>query len=211
MSNEVTQGVISKALDLAYEKALDPGVPGLDSAHELAQDYLDGDGTLKQQMDRLIRWQNAKCATAGFVTGLGGLLTLPVAIPANLGSVLFVQVRMIAAIAIMGGHDPHNDRVQTMVYVCLLGNAGNEVLKQAGIQVGTKLATKAIKKISFEVIKEINRKVGFRLLTKFGEKGVINLGKAVPLVGGVVCGSLDALATDSVGNAARRTFVAGGG
>ncbi len=206
MSDE--QHTIMKALDWAYDQALDTKIPGLDSAHKLAKEYLNRDGTLEQKVNQLIRWQNAKCATSGFITGLGGVLTLPIAIPANLSSVLFVQIRMIAAIAIMGGNDPHDDRVQTLAYVCLLGNSGNEVLKQAGVKIGTKMATNAIKKISFDIIKEINKKVGFRLLTKFGEKGAINLGKAVPLVGGVVGGTLDALATDAIGNAARRMFVA---
>ncbi|WP_229493994.1 hypothetical protein [Massilia arenae] len=39
MANELTQGKIMQALDWAYEKAV-AGVPGLDSADEMAQDYL---------------------------------------------------------------------------------------------------------------------------------------------------------------------------
>jgi hypothetical protein len=39
------------------------------------------------------------------------------------------------------------------------------------------------------VITKINQKVGFRLLTKFGSKGVINLGKMVPLTGGIIGGT----------------------
>ena len=30
----------------------------------------------------------------------------------------------------------------------------------------------------------MNKAVGFRLLTKFGQTGLVNLGKAIPLVGG---------------------------
>ena len=40
------------------------------------------------QLDNFISWQVAKCGTSGFLTGLGGLITLPVAIPANIASVL---------------------------------------------------------------------------------------------------------------------------
>ena len=54
---------------------------------------------------------------------------------------------------------------------------------------------------------EINKKVGFRLLTKFGEKGVINLGKLVPIAGGIIGGSVDSISTWGVGVAARKTFV----
>ncbi|MGL6574119.1 EcsC family protein [Aeromonas hydrophila] len=155
----------------------------------------------------LIRWQNTKAGTSGFLTGLGGIITMPVTIPANIASVMYVQIRMIAAIAHIGGHDIKDDRVKTLVYACLTGNAAKDIMKDIGIVVGTKLTTNAIKNISGKTIIEINKKVGFRLLTKFGEKGVINLGKAVPLVGGLIGGSMDSIATNTIGNIARDTFI----
>jgi uncharacterized protein (DUF697 family) len=154
----------------------------------------------------LIRWQNTKAATSGFITGLGGLITLPVAIPANIASVLYVQVRMIAAIAHLGGYDVKNDKVKTLVYSCLVANSAKDVLKDVGVSVGNKLAMNAVKGISGKTLIEINKKVGFKLFTKFGEKGVINLGKAVPILGGVIGGSFDAYTTNAVGNVARDTF-----
>lgn len=53
----------------------------------------------------------------------------------------------------------------------------------------------------------INQKVGFRLLTKFGQKGAINLGKAVPLVGGIIGGAFDTVTTDIIGKIAKKTFI----
>lgn len=134
----ITQQSISKALDWAYEKALTGGVPGTSSSYELAEEYLQHKGDLQEQVNALIRWQNTKSATSGFVTGLGGIITLPIAVPANIASVLYIQLRMIAAIAIMGGHDVKDDKVRTMAYACLCGNAATEILKEVGIQVGKK-------------------------------------------------------------------------
>lgn len=206
MSEKLTESKIMQALDWAYDKAVN-GVPGLDSAQELAESYLKGDAPLVDKVNSLIRWQNTKCATSGFITGLGGLLTLPVAIPANISSVMYVQLRMIAAIAYMGGYDIRDDRVKSLVYVCLLGNAGKDLIKELGIQIGTKVAKQAIEQISGKLIVKINQTVGFRLLTKFGQKGIINLGKAIPLVGGIISGLLDLFATDIIGNVARDTFI----
>ncbi|HEA1012053.1 TPA: EcsC family protein, partial [Escherichia coli] len=62
---------------------------------------------------------------------------------------------------------------------------------------------------SRETITAINKRVGFRLLTKFGEKGAINLGKMIPLVGGVIGGTFDGVSTNLVGNIARKTFIEG--
>jgi uncharacterized protein (DUF697 family) len=208
MGNALTQDTILKTLDWAYAKAIN-GMPGIDSAEEMAQDYLKGDRPLAEKVNSLIRWQNSKAATSGFIAGLGGAITMPISIPANVASVLYVQVRMIAAIAKMGGHDLRDDRVKTMVYVCLCGNAAKDILKELGIVAGKKFAENAIKKISAKTLIAINQKVGFRLITKFGQTGLINLGKMVPVLGGVIGGTFDATSTNIIGNVARNKFVAG--
>lgn len=206
MSNELSESKIMQALDWAYDKAIN-GLSGLDSASELADSYIKTNSSPVDMANSLIRWQNTKAGTSGFLTGLGGIITMPVTIPANIASVIYVQIRMIAAIAHIGGHDIKDDRVKTLVYACLTGNAAKDIIKDAGIVIGTKLTTNAIKNISGKTLIEINKKVGFRLFTKFGEKGVINLGKAVPLVGGIIGGSMDSIATNTIGNIARDTFI----
>ena len=207
MIQDLTEGKIRQVLDWAYDKATVSGVPGSKSAQELAEDYLSNDKPLHKQANSLIRWQTAKAGTSGFVTGLGGLLTMPVAIPADLAVVWYVQIRMIAAMAYMGGQDLKNDKVRTLVCVCLVGNPAREIIKDLGIVFGTKLTTQAIKQIPGKTIIAINQKVGFRLLTKFGEKGVVNLGKVVPLAGGIVGAIVDSVSTKIIGNVARDTFI----
>ena len=209
MKNELTslsQEVILNALDWAYDKAVN-GVRGLDSAQDMADDYLKGEGALIDKVNSLIRWQNTKAGTSGFITGLGGLLTLPLTLPANITSVLYVQIRMVAAIAIMGGYDVKDDSVQSIVYSCIAASSAAEVAKNFGIKLGNKLAMQGIKKISGETLKKINQAVGFRLLTKFGQKGFVNLGKTIPFVGGIVGATFDVVATNTVGNVARNTFI----
>ena len=206
MATDLTESKIMQALDWAYDKAVN-GVPGLDSASELAADYMKQEGSRIDQVNALIRWQNTKAGTSGFLSGLGGLITMPITIPANITSVIYVQIRMIAAIAKMGGYDLKDDKVKTMVYACLTGNAAKDILKDIGIVVGRKITENAIKNISGKTITAINQKVGFRLLTKFGEKGAINLGKAVPLLGGVIGATFDSVATNTIGNIARDAFI----
>lgn len=209
MKNELTslsQEVILNALDWAYDKAVN-GVRGLDSAQDMADDYLKGEGALIDKVNSLIRWQNTKAGTSGFITGLGGLLTLPLTLPANITSVLYVQIRMVAAIAIMGGYDVKDDRVRSIVYSCIAASSAAEVAKNFGIKLGNKLAMQGIKKISGETLKKINQAVGFRLLTKFGQKGFVNLGKTIPFVGGIVGATFDVVATNTIGNIARNTFI----
>lgn len=209
MENEfslLSQNIVLKSLDWAYEKAI-YGVKGLDSAAELANNYLKGKGTLIEQINSLIKWQNTKAGTSGFITGLGGLLTMPVTLPTNITSVLYIQIRMVAAIAIMGGYDVKDDRVKTLVYSCVAANSTAEVAKTFGLKLGEKLMKEGIKRLSKETIIRINQAVGFRLLTKFGQKGVINMGKSVPFIGGIISATFDIVSTNIIGNIAREIFI----
>jgi hypothetical protein len=203
---QLTNGVMEKCLDWAYDKAVN-GIPGFDSAQELAEDYMTESDSLRECANALIRWQNSKSAISGFATGFGGFATMLATLPANITSVLYIQIRMIAAIAVMGGYDLKDDRVKTMVYACLVCSSGAEVLKSVGIKIGQRAAIEAIKGISRETIKKINQKTIPKLVTKFGSKGIINLGKAVPVLGGIIGGAFDAFSTNVVGNVARDAFL----
>lgn len=205
-SNQLTESKMMQVLEWGYEKAIQ-GLPGMESAEELAKRYLEKYDTVDEAIDTFINWQCAKCATSGFITGLGGLLTLPVAIPANISSVIFVQIRMIATIAKMRGYNLKDDQVKTLVFVALTGQAATDILKQAGITIGSKVGINLIKKMPMKVIYQINKKVGFRLVTKFGQKGIINLGKLVPIVGGVIGGTVDTVGTLTVGKTAKKLFI----
>lgn len=206
MAAELTQSTIEKTFDWLYQKAIN-GLPSMDSASEMGQYYLAKGGYLEDNVNALIKWQVVKAGTSGFLSGLGGLLTLPVAIPANLASVMYVHIRMIAAIAHMGGYDLRDDKVKTLIYVCLAGNSAKDIFKQSGIVVGQKLTTSVINNISRHTLGAINKRVGFRLVTKFSEKGAIVLGRAVPLVGGIIGASVDGVATQKIGNVAKETFI----
>lgn len=206
MKNSLTIATIQQALDWAYDKAVN-GVKGLDTAQEIAESYMKEGNSPINNANSLIRWQNSKAITSGFITGLGGVMVMPVTLPANMTSVLYIQLRMIAAIAYMGGYDLKDDKVRTIVYTCLCGSAVSDILKRAGVDVGKKLTLSTIKNMSGAIITKINQAVGFRLLTKFGGKGIINLGKLVPVVGGVIGGTLDGVTTNIIGNTARNQFL----
>jgi EcsC protein family len=195
-----------QCLEWAYEAAL-KGIPGVDGVEDLAQSYSAQHHCADDAIDSLVSWQIAKASTAGFITGIGGILTLPVAIPANLAGVLYIQIRMIGAIAHLRGYDVRSDQVRTLAFACLAGSAALDILKDLGINLGAQLTQQIIFRISGEVLKRINRAVGFRLVTKAGTRGVVNLVKVVPLVGGLVGGALDAAATKVIGATAKQVFV----
>lgn len=214
MAEKEMQKVLSQAdmmnlLDSLYSKCIQ-GIPMISSPIEkMADDYLQHNATVEDAAKDMINKQVIKCTTSGFITNLGGVITLPVTIPANVGSVMYVQMRMIACAAYMAGYDVHTDQVQTLVYACLAGVSVMEVAKKAGIKIGQKGLENLIDKIPGKVLIAINHKVGFRMLTKFGETGAINLGKAIPVVGGVIGGGFDFIDTKFIGNRAYNQFIKG--
>ena len=202
----ISEAQMVTILDEIYDKVLD-GIPKVSKpVSVLAEDYLKVDAP-ERASKKLINNQVLKCGTSGFITGLGGIITLPVTLPANVTSVLYVQMRMIAAVAYMGGFDINSDQVQTLVYACLTGSAIADIVKQAGIKVGEKFAVAAIKKIPGQVLVKINQKVGFRLLTKFGTKGILNIVKLVPVAGGVIGGVIDVASTKIIARNAYNLFI----
>lgn len=179
------------------------------SCQALYEEYRVSGNTVEACVENLIQWQMAKTAATGFVLSLPGAVALPITIPADLASTLYVQLRMVVVIGMLHGWDPKSDRLRILAYLSLLGSTAGESLREAGVKVGTKVSADLIKKIPGEVIKKINQFVGFRLVTKAGEKGVINLMKLVPIFGGIAGGGLNAFTTRQIGNAAAQLMSGG--
>lgn len=199
----ISQEDIMKLLDSCYDKCLN-GIPAISpSVEDMANEYLQKYPTKELACEAMLKNQITKCTTSGFLAGFGGVLTMPITLPANVTSVLYVQMRMIACVAYMAGFELQSDETQTFVYACLAGVAVNGLVKQASMKFGMKFANGLIKKIPGKVLTKINQKVGFRFLTKFGTKGVVNLGKLLPGVGAIVGGGLDYVETKII---ARRSY-----
>ena len=183
------------------------GVAQLTGCEALAREYLampyrDHD----ERVRALINWESAKNFASGFVTGLGGLATLPVTLPSALTASWLLQARLSGAIACIYGHDLTEDRVRTLMLLSLLGDGLKEPLKQAGIRLGTQLTLQTLQALPGRLLIDLNRMVGVRLLTKAGEHGVINFTKLVPGVGGVIGGSFDLISCRCVGRVAVKLF-----
>jgi len=209
---EINQEDMIVLLDNIYGQSIN-GIKNISKpVKDICDEYLDRYKDPRKAASKLVVSDITKCTTSGFLSGLGGAIALPVtlaAIPANITSVLYVQVRMIASVAYLAGLDVNSDATQTFVYACLAGVSVADCVKGAGIKLGTKLATNAIDQIPGKALTVINQKVGFRMLTKFGEKGIFNLGKMVPVLGGVIGGGFDLIQTKFIANRAIKEFFDG--
>lgn len=196
-----------KAIYGLFDTVITTSIPGFGTAEDLADRYRSGSQPLGARIDALIRWQAAQAGCVGFVTSLGGVATLPVSLPASLCASFGNQARMIAAIAALCNLDPQNPQYRALCVACMAGKKAAGVLKKSGVVLARQLCRQAVRNIPGSVIRAINTNLGICLVTKFGQTGLINLGRAVPLAGGLVGGSFDAASTYAVGKAAKTMFL----
>jgi hypothetical protein len=191
-------------------RLVDIGINGyafLPSASKVAEQHLRACHNHKEDaINSIIVWSTAYASGTGFVTGLGSWVTLPLAIPTSLASSYALGANTAAAIAYLRGYDLNCDLVRTFILLALIGDSGVEILKTVGINLGTKATKTLISQIPCKVFIEINKKVGFKLITKAEEKGVINMMKIAPLVGGLIGAGFDGTFVNQCGQAAQNIF-----
>lgn len=191
-------------------QVVDAGIRGggpLRSAVDIADEHLiSAGGDREAAIRRLVATHVRLAAVSGFATGLGGIVTLPITVPAAMAGLYIIATRMSAGIAHLRGYDLDTEEVRSAILVALLGSAGAATLKKAGIEIGKKSTTAALHRLPGRVLIEINKRVGYRLVTKAGEKGVVNLTKLVPLVGGPIGAAVDGVSCKTIAGYAMRTF-----
>jgi uncharacterized protein (DUF697 family) len=201
------EGSASQLASYLLDKGL-TGLGPLSSAASLANEYL-GDAGYRDDDARvtaLTRWETAKNFSTGFLTGLGGFITLPVAVPSALAASWVLQARMAGAIACIYGHDLASERVRTKVLLSLAGDVARDAMRDLGLKPGSKLTQRAVDQIPGRALVEINKRIGARLLASAGQRVILKFPRAIPLFGGVVGGSLDAMVCRMVARTAGTLF-----
>lgn len=189
-------GVLRQVLEIAID-----GYGRMPSAKAVAARHLERlGGSVDEAITSIIDHHIRLASAQGFVTNIGGVATLPVAIPANITGVAIVQVRMVAAIAHLRGYDLNDNRVRTALVMCLMG--GEQVAKH--IAEGTlptspmAVATAPIfdpdldRQVADDVVTDLAARIG-------GKNLALAIVKRLPLAGGGVSAIMDGFATYQIG------------
>ncbi|MDQ1304692.1 MAG: hypothetical protein QG671_519 [Actinomycetota bacterium] len=214
VDEETSSGVVpagwQKKADQLIQFVVNAGLDGAGpwkGAQDVADEILATARTREQAVDRLVATHMRMVTASGFLAGLGGLITLPVTVPADLSAFYVLSTRMVGGIAYLNGYDIATEEVRSVVLVSLIGAGGTSLLAEAGVQLGTKAAKAALKQVPGKILQGINRQVGFRLITKAGTTGVVNMSKMVPLVGGVAGAGINFAGIKATAAHARHNFV----
>lgn len=197
----VATGLIERLLDLGID-----GKGPFDSAQHVADTALAEHPDPEAAIDKVVSTHLRLAAAGGFVTGLGGLVTMTVSLPANVIEFYLLATRAVAAIASLRGYDIRRPEVRSAVLLALVGADADDLLKKAGLAGGSRLASLAAQRLPGPVLMAVNKGVGFRLLTQVGKKTLSRFGKAVPVLGGVVGAGLDGYLLHRITDHARHEF-----
>lgn len=151
----------------------------------------------------IVRRKASKNAFIGAITGVPGLLLLPVTIPVDMMASWRIQAQMIVAIACVYGHDLEASDLKTDIYCVMAGNAAVQAIRQVGIAVVEHLTRETIRRfVTREVMEQIWKVLGRGIITKAGQKSLTSFMKWVPIVGAVVGAGVDWAVARLVGRTA---------
>jgi len=201
------------AIDRLVEMLVDTGLEGrgpISSARELADVALTKHGADPERaIAALARATTFRGGVGGFVTGLGGFVTMPVSLPVNVAEFYIQAVRMVGSIATLRGYDIDEPRVRTAVLLTLVGSDSGDVLKKAGMTTASgRLTSYALKGLPPAALMVVNKAVGFRLMRGVSEKVLSRFGRGIPVAGGLVGGGIDAYMMKKIADQAMKEFPA---
>lgn len=214
-ARQADEGGLSGAASRFLERLLDVGIDGrgpFESARTVADKALAKAGGDPEEAIRIIQRDHRRLGAAGgFVTGLGGFFTMPVALPANVLEFYLLATRMTAATARIRGYDIDQPQIRSAVLLTLVGADSDDLLKKAGVfAAGGKLASVALERLPAPALMVLNKAIAFRLLGRLGSGVIAKLGRAVPVVGGVIGGGVDVYMLSRIANQAETEFPRGG-
>lgn len=201
LAPELTAAYVREVLERAID-GVGP-IPGAAAAADAKLAAVDGD--VEAAIDDLIHSHVRMAGVQGFITNVGGLVTLALSIPANVTGLTLLQCHLVAGVAHLRGYELSDPRVRNAVLACLLGEETvRELLEHKRLPSSPMaLATSPVhdpeldRRIASEVTTEMVAKVG-------GRRAALIVGRRLPVLGGGVGAATDGWSTWQIGRYARR-------
>jgi hypothetical protein len=201
---EVAGGMLRGVVDFAiYGNDTFPG------AKAVGAKALQARGEREAAIDSLVTQHVSLASAQGFLTSVGGLITLPVGLPANIAGMAAVGVRMVASIAHLRGYDVDDPRVRAAVTLAMLGDDQVRKLVEAGKLPTSPLAVATAPAFDPELERRISERVMASVASRLGGKHLaVIVVRRIPLVGGGVGAAVDGWLTYGLASYAKREFIA---
>lgn len=146
---------------------------------------------------KIISRKSLKAGEIGALCGVGGLLTLPITMPADLYYCFKIHALTILSIAYIYGWNIHDEDAITDVLLVLGASTEVDAARYTGIKVGQDLAKDAI--LNKFVTKEMMREISRKIIIKAGKRSFMRFAKLIPIVGAPVGAGLNYSETKAIG------------
>jgi hypothetical protein len=204
LAPHVTAGFVQQALERAIR-----GVGPLDGAAMAAEKQLDEQrGDVEKAVHEVIENHVRLAGAQGFLTNIGGLVTMTFTVPANIAGLALIQCRMVAGILHLRGYDLADKRVRNAILASMLGEERVLSLIRKKKLPGTPMALATAPVHDPHLDNIMANEVASELVTKVaGKRIATTVGRRVPVVGGLVGAGADGFATWQVGRYVDREFL----
>jgi EcsC protein family len=189
----------------AFDRAVDGFGPLLGAAELADKRLAESDGNVNRAIRSLIDSHVRFAGAEGFLTNIGGLVTMAVTLPINISGLALLQAHLVAGIAHLRGYDLDDPRVRNAVIACMLGEdtvkslIKKKKLPSSPMAIATAPAvdTTLDQRLAAEVTGELMARVA-------GKRTIAVVGRRVPVVGGGVGAITDGFATYQIGRYAAK-------
>jgi len=205
---QVAPGLTSTFVREALHRAI-VGVGPLPAASKAADAQLkEQKGDVDKAVHEVIENHVRYAAAQGFVTNIGGLVTVALTVPANITGLALIQCRMVAGIAHLRGYDVDDPRVRNAILTTMIGeDVVNALVRKRKLPAPPMaLATAPLHDPDLDAV--ISAEVAAELVTKVaGKRLAITVGRRIPIAGGFIGLGADAYATWKIGRYADRELL----
>jgi hypothetical protein len=201
---QVTANFVHQALDRAIH-----GAGPLDGAAMVAEKHLEAQhGDVDKAIKDIIEIHVRLAGAQGFVTNIGGLVTMAVTVPTNIAGLALIQSRMVAAIAHLRGYDIEDKRVRNAILASMLGEERMYSMIKKKKLPGTPMALATAPVYDPALDSLMANEVASEMITRIAGKRIAStVGRRVPLIGGLVGAGTDGYATWQIGRYVDREFL----
>lgn len=143
-----------------------------------------------------------RVGAASFATGFGGAPTLAL----NITSVLTLQAQLVLGVAAAYDELDSPDLRQDLILI-LAGNSAVTAMRTLGVAAANDVGKRWVQKnVTRETMKQVNKMVSRKIITKAGEKSLTSFMKLVPVAGAVVGYTVDRTYARALGESAIRYY-----
>lgn len=198
-------GLTANIVRQVFDRAVDGAGPLKGAAAAADERLKESRGNVDKAVESLVDSHVKLAGLQGFVTNIGGLVTMALTIPVNISGLALLQCHLVAGIAHLRGYDLADPRVRNAVLACLLGEDAVKSLVKKKRLPSSPMAIATAPHHDPALDPKIAAEVTSELITRVaGKRTIAMVARRTPVLGGGVGAVADGYATYQVGKYAAK-------